>query len=695
MSIAGKWFGGEPDDFITNRGDNDLDYEDDQVEARRAPVPMFVDAEAMKDKLRKSMLKPKYDVSSFYKNEGFCQLVARSQKFEYSTLAVIALNALWIAVDTDLNRAEMLLDAEPVFQIAEHFFCSYFTFEWVVRFGAFKRKLNGLRDAWFVFDSFMVVMMVGETWVMSILLLAVGSGGGGGLGNASILRLLRLLRLSRMARMAKLLRSMPELLILIKGMVSAMRSVIFTLLLLGILLYVFAIAFRQLTADTPVGILHFGSIFGAMHTLLLDGTLLDGTGTLVRALEEVNIGLVLLFYFFVLLAALTVMNMLIGVLCEVVSAVAATEREQIVVSTVKDGIMEIINTGGLDTNGDNQISKSEFVQMLDNPDACRLLTKVDVDVDSLVDLADFIFTNDDEEDEDSEKHLTFEEFMDIVLSLRGCNQAMVKDIVDLRKFIKTSLRQLEDKLRDRGMVRMSARTSVCPTPILSLSLDQAPGPLVPGQVGSPRQKQADAGDNHPVFYMRRGSTGSIGNGRLQRPVREAPLPQGSPDRPPVPVPCRPHQPPQRDVCLQAIKLEGVLSSAHRDVESFMALLHKASSQSSQGGAVHHPEAGSPNAGGRNRTCSPDSSPPHTGAQEAQAPGGHNFLRPGKSCEFGDRTDPRALYVVPPSWPPPEGSRCGPCPGHHGDPSDLRPQMARVLHALGSGIASLQALREAS
>ena len=46
-------------------------------------------------------------------------------------------------------------------------------------------------------------------------------------------RLVRLLRLTRMARMARLLRAMPELLVLIKGMVVAMRSVFFTLCLLA------------------------------------------------------------------------------------------------------------------------------------------------------------------------------------------------------------------------------------------------------------------------------------------------------------------------------------------------------------------------------------------------------------------------------------------------------------------------------
>merc|ERR1740129_2739166 len=92
-----------------------------------------------------------------------------------------------------------------------------------------------------------------ETWVMSAVALFFVDDGGASGGDASLLRVARLLRLSRMARMARLLRALPELMIMIRGMIAATRSVFFTLCLLWICLYVFAIAFTQLTANTPIG----------------------------------------------------------------------------------------------------------------------------------------------------------------------------------------------------------------------------------------------------------------------------------------------------------------------------------------------------------------------------------------------------------------------------------------------------------
>merc|ERR1719482_1395006 len=96
--------------------------------------------------------------------------------------------------------------------------------------------------------------MVAETWILStIVTLAQGGGGSSIFGNASVLKIFRLMRLTRMARMAKLLWAIPELVILIKGILTAARSVFFTLMLLVILLYLYAIVFRQITKGSPFG----------------------------------------------------------------------------------------------------------------------------------------------------------------------------------------------------------------------------------------------------------------------------------------------------------------------------------------------------------------------------------------------------------------------------------------------------------
>jgi len=434
-------------------------------EANGERTSMFPDEEKMKQTVRDSLTKPQYNVADFYWETGIFRWIATHTIFEYTTLGVISFNALWIAIDTDNNTAATLIEATPLFIIAENLFCIYFSFEWFCRFMAFKNKRNGLRDAWFAFDSVLVFLMVMETWVLSFYLLFIASGGGNPLGNASILRLLRLLRLSRLT---KLLKSMPELLILVKGMASAMKSVFYTMLLLVALLYVFAVAFTQLTVGTPLGDMYFKSIPKSMISLLLHGTFLDNLGPVVHdiagddssecTVETETDGVVeekicsdggtlvhaVMFFIFVALAALMVMNMLIGVLCEVVSNVASIEKEEIMVTFVHDKLQTVMNE--IDADGDGNISKTEFSKILSNPEAIHALVEVGVDPVGLVDFAEFIFTDNSDGHEGEEKELCFADFMDVILQLRGCNTATVKDVIDLTKTMRFELKRLENKL---------------------------------------------------------------------------------------------------------------------------------------------------------------------------------------------------------------------------------------------------------
>merc|ERR1712032_1704320 len=159
---------------------------------------------------------------------------------------------------------------------------------------------------------------------------------------------------------------------------------------------------------------YFNSVPGAMHTLLLDGAFMDGLGERAKQLLEQGLVYLFLFYLFVLIASLTVLNMLIGVLCEVISAVASTEKERLNIAFAKEKLQEIMVKTGLDQNGDMQISKPEFLSLIENEEAGKVLAEVDVDVVGIVDFADMIFEANDDDDDEEEKVLTFEEFMDIV-----------------------------------------------------------------------------------------------------------------------------------------------------------------------------------------------------------------------------------------------------------------------------------------
>eukprot|EP00438_Fugacium_kawagutii_P017156 Skav211199 [mRNA] locus=scaffold2111:158587:162293:- [translate_table: standard] len=212
----------------------------------------------------------RYDVKNMYKTSGFCQMIAKSSRFENLTMLVIVVYALYMSVDMDLNTADIITNMHPVFIVCEQ--------------------------------------------VMNLVILTMASADGAGnvLGDASILRVFRLLRLTRLLRMARLIRMVPELLIMVKAVASAARSVGFTLILLGICLYVYAIAFRAVLDGTDVGKTFFSSVPISMHSLAMHGTLLDNISAIMELLLLESPAGFTLMYIFIIMSAVTIMNMLIG-----------------------------------------------------------------------------------------------------------------------------------------------------------------------------------------------------------------------------------------------------------------------------------------------------------------------------------------------------------------------------------------------
>jgi len=283
-------------------------------------------------------------------------------------------------------------------------------------------------------------------------LIPLGFGGAADLGDATVLRTIRLLRLTRMTRMARLLRCFPELFILVKGMVAAMRSVFFTLLLLFGITFVFAIGFVQYCKGTTVGETYFANVPSAILTLLLRGTLLDDITSIVMEICAESWIASVGFFTFILVASMTVLNMLIGVLCEVVNLVADVEREELLVTFVRNQLASLVEAEDDDDDFD-RISKAEFHAILSSPEGIDALKQVGVDPLGLVDMADSFFQSDEG---DEEAAISFGEFMEEVLQLRGQNVSTVKDVVNLRSTLKSQMASNNDEVLE-AIERLSRR----------------------------------------------------------------------------------------------------------------------------------------------------------------------------------------------------------------------------------------------
>jgi len=349
---------------------------------------------------------------------------------------VVGFNALWLTVDADYNSAEIWPHAEPVYQVMENVFCTCFVMEWVIRFLSFRVKCDAFKDHWFAFDTVLLCLLVSEVWIVAPIVMLTLDKPSGTMSDTQHLQLFRVLRLSRTARMARLVHAIPELMIMVKAMVAGLRCVVGTLSLLGCVIYVFALCFRYLTDGQDLGDKYFPSVPVAMNSLFLYGVIPD-MSTIVQDVGSSHILLGFLMIIFVVIVSVMMLNMLVGLLVEVVGGVAALEKEQQAATLVKSSLFAILHLDNEDVDT-HCITKAEFEGLLMDKEAAQVVQAVGVDVLGLAELSDFIFQGG--------AGISFREFFKLLLQLRGTNSATVKDIVDMRKYFSQELSAFERSL---------------------------------------------------------------------------------------------------------------------------------------------------------------------------------------------------------------------------------------------------------
>jgi len=385
----------------------------------------------------------KYDVTKLYHADGYAAKIARSNYFAAATLTLVCLNVLWIGVDVDRNPGSTISDAPLGFRLVEYFFCVCFTLELFIRFLAFKVKWRCLRDEWFCFDTVLVFLMALETFLLPLAQAIVGSSGSSDVfSHVTILRMARILKLARTTR---LLRAQPQLMTMLRGIVLALRSVFFTFVLQAILVYVFGIFVCTWTQSGgyPLVKPYFSSLPRSMFSLLVHGTFLDSPSNLLNdMIDSQSPTLLFCFLGFIILSSFTLLNMLIGILFQVVEHVSEAEKLKNETHYLRYGLLGILEC--YDKDGDETIGKDEFAVLMKNPEVHDVLNKFGTDVHDMVTLADVLF--DDTTAASEAGQLSFEELIQVVLRLRGARAASVTDIVQLREYLRQCIERLKVEL---------------------------------------------------------------------------------------------------------------------------------------------------------------------------------------------------------------------------------------------------------
>jgi voltage-gated sodium channel len=171
----------------------------------------------------------------------------------------------------------------------------FFVVEISIRFFSEKRKLHFFKDGWNLFDTIIVIASI------------IPAG-----PNSSIL----VLRLLRIFRVLRLISAIPELKELIESLLKSLKRVFYVSLLLFIIIYVYASIGSILFATSDPN--RWGDLGVAMITLFQVLTL-SSWETVMLPMQELFWWAWIYFYSFIAIGSITILNLIIAVLVDVVT----------------------------------------------------------------------------------------------------------------------------------------------------------------------------------------------------------------------------------------------------------------------------------------------------------------------------------------------------------------------------------------
>ena len=210
--------------------------------------------------------------------------------FQFSVVSIIILNAVLIGATT--------YELDPLFLEIIHFLdygiTIFFVVEILIRFIGEQKKSDFFKNGWNIFD----------TIIVTISLIPIPN-------NSSFL----VLRLLRVFRVLRLISVIPELKQIIEAILQSIKRVFFVSLLLFIILYIYATMGAILFSEDDSS--RWGDLGISLITLFQVLTL-SSWETVMLPLQEIYWWSWIYFFSFIIICAITILNLVIAILVDVV-----------------------------------------------------------------------------------------------------------------------------------------------------------------------------------------------------------------------------------------------------------------------------------------------------------------------------------------------------------------------------------------
>ena len=257
---------------------------------------------------------------------GRCARIAGSGRFQGFIVAVIVANAIVLGLQT-YDAIER--DAGDLLVTLDHVFLGVFVVELVIRILAYGPRLRGYRDffreGWNVFDF----VVIGAAFLPGLR------------ENATLLRLIRLLRVVRVVSV------LPDLRVLVRGMVRSLLP-IGTMAIVGVLLlYVYGmVGWILFHEELPA---EWGTIGDSMLTLFVVMTL-ENFPQYMEEASQVHPQAWIFFVSFVLIASFLVINVLIAIIINSIEEARRDEALDSIIAGRDSGLESDLEEAGASLN---------------------------------------------------------------------------------------------------------------------------------------------------------------------------------------------------------------------------------------------------------------------------------------------------------------------------------------------------------
>eukprot|EP00929_Paragymnodinium_shiwhaense_P071906 TRINITY_DN36514_c0_g1_i1.p1 TRINITY_DN36514_c0_g1~~TRINITY_DN36514_c0_g1_i1.p1 ORF type:complete len:776 (+),score=165.94 TRINITY_DN36514_c0_g1_i1:78-2330(+) len=266
-----------------------------------------------------------------------CRKVVFHPKFDTVSAVAIFLNAIYLGVQVELMTNP---DAEEPLSMtfAGYFFYTVFNVELILRLSAYGCEgfFRGDNSNWNLMDLFIVVASSANLIADIIMSTEQDQQSLSGL---TLLRAIRIFRLLRVMKIIRVMRFFHALRVLLSAIFSTLKSCVWALMLLSLVMYIFSVAFTYGTAmymdleyvegtPLPQARQHFGSIPRSIYTLFM--SICGGISWVEPSSTLSEIGDIYVFMFIVYISFtyFAVLNVINGLFCQQAIESAMSESEE-------------------------------------------------------------------------------------------------------------------------------------------------------------------------------------------------------------------------------------------------------------------------------------------------------------------------------------------------------------------------------